>query len=425
MSRNKSDRAKEAFTKLSREIIKHGDSAKAELKELLFIHKPEVIFKLEPGPDREARAAQLIGEMRILARDLSQVDRGTVKAKSKSSKKKVTLKNKISGFHDGFKYAVGQLPNGKWVAKITKQARQIIPEPGSPPIVDHPRLSSTFDSQENAELTVRRIINTSMIWYAERGRVPKERARKSKTQSVQRRTAGQSAARRQEKVSADESAQRLAEKERRAALRREQKTRGRSRRPADVAGSPGRKYQFIPKKNPSDRFSFLHSDAGALAQGEKAFKKSLEWQEVWKKSFAEDKPNFKALMGSYDAVENARVNFILAEKQDLAKDAGDIKKALRDTFVEILDTCNKELRSKRRANPSKAEHEKLGAKSLERAESSWTKYCESCRVSDLLDTYRHLEIAKKELAQAGDKDGVTIQNNRIKQVRSELLKRCK
>ena len=133
MARKNPDKAKEAFKKLSAEILKYGDEGRSDLRELLELHKPEVIFKLEQGPERQARAAQLIGDMKVLSRELAEAKYFRERGERKAGKPKTKPKRQISGTHDGFRYVLVQAPSGKWGAKITRQARQIIPEPDAPP----------------------------------------------------------------------------------------------------------------------------------------------------------------------------------------------------------------------------------------------------------------------------------------------------
>ena len=435
MARKNPDKAKEAFKKLSSEILKFGDEGKADLKELFDLHRPEVIFKLEPGPERQARAAQLISEMRILARELAHAkyfrSREKLKAeKQRKGKGKPRARRQLSGVHDGFKYILVELPDGQWGAKITRQARQIIPDREAPPIVDHPRLAKPFEDQASAELAVRRIINTSMIWYSERGIIPKEKVRTTKSgrAGAQRRTAGQVAARQREQTERRESASAKRERERRAEERRTKKAKRQKPRRPEAASS--RKVVYIPRKNPSTPFAFSHSESSALKQAKKSFEKYKEWEERWNESLEAKRPDFNAVMKAYDHVENARANFTLAEERHLADKADEVKRSLRHNIIEMFKVCNRELRSRRdnpKGNPSKSAHEKIGQSHMKKAETAWAKYCDSsCEsLADLLNAYKHLEIAREEFQHAGAAEGVRQAKEKISIARADLRKMCK
>lgn len=439
MARKKPDKVKEAFKRLSAEILKYGDEGKGDLRDLFEVHRPEVIFKLEQGPDRQARAAQLIGEMRIISRELSEAKyfrerddrkkaqaaekRGKSKAKKKPKKKPVP-RRKVSGVHDRFKYVLAELPSGEWAAKITRQGRQILPAPGAPPIIDHPELRKRFRDQGAAELAVRRVINTAMIWYAERGIRPKEKVRRSKSvrAGVQRRTSGQRAAMERE---AETEASVKAEEQRRErirAQRRKEKVEKRDRRPSDPKTSRGRKLIYIPRKNPSKPFQFSHSETGALKQGKKSYDNYKGWMEKWEKSLEDGKPNFRYLMRAYDHIENARANFTIAEDRRLAEEASNLKTDLRGNIVQMFKLCSRELRQ-RRSNPSSADHKEMASSHMMKADACWKKYCDSCGITDLLNAYKHLELAREEFQHAGDSEGTANACARIKLARKELRKK--
>ena len=431
MARKNPDTAKDAFKRLSAEILKYGDDGKQDLKDLFGAHKPEVIFKLERGPERQARAAQLIGEMRELSRELARAkyerDReGRGKKKSRTSKAKA--KREVAGTHDRFRYVLVELPDGKWGAKITRQGRQIIPHPEAPPIVDAPALKRRFNDQAQAELAVRRVINTAMLWYDERGIRPKEKVRKTKRvrAGVHRRTAGQVEARERE---TQERKDAEAEERRRERIREERRKakaeKHRQRRPGDPApAGRGRKLTYIPRNNPSNPFGFFHSESAALKQGNKAFEKYKEWQERWEESLEADKPDFRAVMKAYDHIENARANFMLAEQKGLAEKANEIKRSLRHNIIEMFKLCSRELRGRKR-NPSRGDHADTARAYMDRADAAWSKYCESCNMTDALNALQHLAIARQEFQHAGDKEGVENARARIKLARQELRKRSK
>jgi len=432
MARKNPDKAKEAFKRLSAEIIRHGDDGEGDLKDLFEVHRPDVIFKLDQGPERQARAAQLLGEMTNLSRELTEAKyhrerEGKKKKVSRTSKAKP--RREVSGTHDGFRYVLVQLPDGQWGAKITRRGRQIIPSPGAPPIFDSPALNKRFPDQGAAEVAVRRVINTALIWYDERGIRPREKVRRSKKVrgGIHRRTAGQREAMERETTAESEAAAEERRRERVREGRRKAKVgkSERMRRPSEP-GKParGRKLVYIPKGNPSNPFSFRRSESAAIKQAKKALEKSEEWQARWNESLKAGKPDFAAVMKAYDHIENARANFVLGEEKGRADKAMDRKSSLRRNIIEMFKTCTREL-SKRKSNPSQGDHREMGNSHMEKADACWKKYCDSCNVTDLLNAYKHLEIAREELQHAGDTDGVAQARARIKLARQELRKRNK
>lgn len=436
MARKNPDKAKEAFKTLSAEILKYGDEGKQDLRDLFEAHKPEVIFKLEPGPERQARAAQLIGEMRELSQELARAkyererkERKAPGKRSRTSKAKPKPKHEISGAHERFRYVLVELPDGKWAAKITRRGRKIIPHSEAPPIVDSEMLKRRFSTQEDAERAVRRVINTALLWYDERGIRPQEKVRRTQRvrAGVQRRTAGQVAAMEREAKGKRKAEEEKERRERARETRRRAKVAKHERQRRPKEPSPigrGRKLSYIPRNNPSNPFSFSYSESAALKKGHKALKEFKEWKDRWEESYEEGNPDFRAIMKAYDHVENARANFTIAEEEDLANKAHDLKRSLRKNIIYTFKFCNRELR-KRQKNPSRGDHQEMGNSHMMRADVAWKKYCDSCKFSDLLNAYKHLEIAREELQHAGDTEGVAQAKSRIKLARQELRKRSK
>lgn len=422
MARKNPDKAKEVIRRLASEIRKYGDEGKQDLKDLFETHRPDLIFKLPPGPDRQARAAALVADMRNTATELT---------KSKYYRGKKTSEQ-VAGTHDRFRYIIEKTPEGKWRARITRQARQIIPHPDAPPIVDHPRLKKPFKSCEDAEDAIRRIINTSMFWYESRGITPKERVRKTKSAraGVRRRTAGQVAARAREHEKKQEEAERKRLSAQRAEERRRKKASKKQRRAKTPESRGGRKIVFVPRKNPSaNPFSFSTSGSSAKRAADRAAAKYVEYAEEWQESLAERDPSFAKIMKAYDFVENARANYLLAEEPELAARMQEEKREIRKQIILIFKTCYRELESRRKKNPShnpgKSEHAKIAKKHMAKAETAWKKYCDDCKVTDLLNAYKHLEIAREEFHHAGDTEAVAEAKEIIKQARAALRKLCK
>ena len=71
MSRKNLEIVKADFKRLSAEIRKYGQEGEDDLRDLFDLHHPEVIFKMEPGPERGAQLAALIGDMKEQSRDLA------------------------------------------------------------------------------------------------------------------------------------------------------------------------------------------------------------------------------------------------------------------------------------------------------------------------------------------------------------------
>ena len=265
-----------------------------------------------------------------------------------------------------------------------------------------------------------------MIWYAERGIVPKEKVRKTKgvRAGIQRRTAGQVAARERAREAGEAAAAESLRRQERAEERKRKKAKKKRRGSTPEPGRRGRKIEYIPRNNPSNPFSFSASQEKALKQGHKALDKYKEYRDEWEESLGEDKPNFTKVMKAYDHIENARANFVLAGERNLADKANEIKRDLRHGVIELFKVCAKELRQ-RRSNPSKGDHQEIAASNMQKANASWAKFCESCNLTDALNTLQHLAIAREEYQHAGDSEGVEQARVKIKLARDAIRKMSK
>lgn len=427
MARKNPDKAKEAFARLSNDILKYGDEGKEELRDLFEVHRPDVIFKLEQGPERQARAAQLIADMRVSGSELAHAKYHRSKAGRKEKREVV---GETAGTYDRFRYVLSELPDGRCMAKITRQARRLREEAGAPPIVAHPRLQKPFTDCAQATLAIRRIINTAMIWYEERGLSPLEKVRKTAgtRASIHRRTSGQVAAR--ERESQERQAER--EEERRREKRRSERTaakvQGRKPKQRQVESSSGRKVTYVPRKNPSNPFSFRLSESQAYRHGVKAHKSYEQWRNKWDQSLREDKPDFSAVLKAYDHIENARANFLIADSREQADKMDEIKRAIRHNLIETLRACRRELSGRRQqvrqANPDPSEHRRIYGKHVSKMEAALDRWSDTGKITCLLDAYKYAELAYAEARNAGDTGMAETLKGRVRTFRDALKRAC-
>jgi len=439
MARRNPDKAKELFYALSKEIATtYGEEGKQELEELYESLPPTAIFALPLGPDRDARIAQLITNMREISRELAEAraarvysdierrERDRSKPKKKEPKKKpqkekpTDVVGKSMGQIEGFSFAVYKLRNGLFLAKVSRKGRNVIEDERAPSIYDSPRLRRAFKSSDEAEFAIKRVINTALMWYDERGVPLRDRARKSKKAAarVGRRTPEIRAAL---KAEAKESATILRKKARaeaRAERLRQEKVSGRRR------GNPERSLKHIPRANPSKMFAFSHSEKAAEKQAGKSLEAYVKHRDKWKESLdAGGRPRFIQVLKAYDALENARANFVLAGRPDEAKRVDQMHADLRQEVVDIFNTCYRHLSNSSRAqNPGPETHEKIGLEMLAKAEHARSKHKESGSSAQLLDAYKYYEIAKKELKYSGDSKNLKKATEGAKKIRAELRK---
>ena len=439
MSRPNTDKVKKLIKDLSEGISRYGEEGKAELRQLFEARPPSTILSLPPGPTREALAAELIGDMREIARELAEAkaarihseidkrERGESK-KPKAPVKKVERKpNEIiartTGKINGFIFVIAELFGGDYIVKITRKGRRVIEDERAPSIYDNKSLSRTFRSKDEAEMAARRVVNTAMIWYEERGLTPREKARRSKAAGrggVLRRTASERSS-----ISREESeTARINRKKKKA---RERKDRMLEEKVSGRRSNPHRNLSHLPRKNPGGFFSFKHSEKSTEVQAGKSLALAKKYKSKWESSLKDGRPDFRSLMRAYDALENARANLFLAGKQEEAEKVDSIRTGLRDTIIGIFGTCYKHLsgRDFQYTNPGKDAHHKIGTGLIEKASASMDKYGSTGSTASLLDAYKYYEMAAKECKYSGHKSGLTKATAGAKKARAELTKKTR
>lgn len=412
MSRKNTDSAKEHFKRLSREIGK-SQRGREELEQLFESKPPKSIFSLPPGPARDAHAAELVSEMREIARDLAEAksaEPAKKKSPKKGSKKKSSnVASRSSGRVDGFSYDIIEMKDGSIVAKINRKGRNIIEHEGAPKIYDSPRLRRFFSLKDDAEFEVRRVINSAMVWYDERGIVPTKKARRSKAagRGVRRRTSEHRSA-----IAAEEAERKRIARKKKAAQDRRARLRDEK-----VRENPGpRNLRHIPRGNPGKPFSFKHSESSAEKQAVKSMKSFLDYKEKWERSLGDGKPKFSAVMKAYDAAENARANFFLAGEQGKADRVDMMRKDLRRQIVDIFNTCFKHLSGQRKSNPGSEEH-------LDIARSQMKSARDAMRADELVTSYGYMAIASENYRLAGDLDKFKKTSESAKSLHKRIQKK--
>ena len=248
---------------------------------------------------------------------------------------------------EGFRYVIVHRPDGRWTARITKQARQIILPDGAPRIIDHPLLDKRFDRMNDAELAVRRIINTSLIWHAERGIIPMERSRRSQAAmqglGLKRRTPGQTAAIQRKLEAAREAEGTVASriKTEEQALSAKSKRGSKQRKPRQSAHG-----EYVPKRNPEtpetkERAKQIEKH---IKSGSKSYLRYKDLRVEWDESLWGDAPDFLIAMKAYDRISDSAADFAFAGRKDVAERLAAIRRGLREKIVEMLTLCNSELK---------------------------------------------------------------------------------
>jgi len=418
------DKAKELIERLSREIAKYGDEGKSELR-ALFVgdQRPDVILALPPGPDRSARAAQLVGSLQEIAREMAESRASQIgSSQSKKKPKKRERKKRESpsdiiakggGQIDGFSYTIGRRRDGQFAAKITRRGRQIIEDDKAPKIYENDRLRRLFDSRDEAEFAVQRVINTALVWYSQRGLTPREKVRRSRKgrSGVRRRTASDRAALYQEQ----DATRRIAARKQAAAERAERIRQEKIQE---------RRLGFIPRNNPSSPFSFLKSDTSASRQAEKSLQSYAKAQDKWKESLAAGRPRFSYVMKAYDALENARANLLLSGQKEKSEKVDARKASLRQELVDIFSTCSRSLSAgyEPERNPQPETHKKKADEFCEKAKNAMSLHKEKGSFAKLLDAYKYFECAKLEYRSAKNKTGLKKATTGAKKAREALKK---
>lgn len=288
---------------------------------------------------------------------------------------------------------------------VTKYGRRILPEPGSPPLYNHPDENKLFQLRDDADIRARRVINAALIWFEEhRGQI-KERVR----------IAGH-----RKKVHEDIQSKRTRKVSKELREAWEKKTGKKSRKRIS---------------NP-----IFGGESEMLAQAKDALSQYKSEFSTFKRTMSRGNPDFGALMRAYDWLENARANLSLAEKKSDARAVQRRKEELRDSIVSMMGACDveelldeayslnpskkrsKKKRSKKRSkkNPTAETHQKLGTGFLKKSEKAWEQYCDTLKTDDLLKAYENLVLAEQELGYAKDKKGLAQARDGLKSARAEL-----
>lgn len=182
-----------------------------------------------------------------------------------------------------------------------------------------------------------------------------------------------------------------------------------------VSKPVARKKKSNPQKNP-----LFRGESEAIKRAQKSMR---EWLHLHPFETPED------LMKGYDALHNARYNFLLGgDKRAAEATDRDIKNMRRD-FVALIRKCRRIAHDAEKVtknpsnNPTKAQHLKIGMKHLKQSEKDWSSYLKNKSCNKLVETFRNLEIAHSNLSQAKDAEGVKQAKQGIKVVRSELMER--
>ena len=429
--RNISTEAKGHFKRLSNEILKYGNEGKKSLDALFEIMPPKKIFSLPQGPDRGAREAELISEMKVIARDFaeakSKASRPKKKAETKKMKKAKTPKpkkppepqvvKKSGGQIDGFSYVIVELDNGDIIAKVNRKGRRIVEHDDAPKIYESKRLQKSFADKDAAEFEVRRVVNSAMVWYETRGIRPREKVRRSKE-------AGRGIGRRTPEMKSA-----IAKEDRELATIRRKRKEARARKDRmlreKVVGNPsGKSFGHIPRVNPSKSSFFSHSEDTAEKQAVKAFEAYVNYKDKWDRSIAKGKPRFAWVMKAYDAIENSRANYLLSGNTTQAESVNKLKIKLRDKIVRIHEVCIERLSRKGNpgsnptANPTAEEHLETAKDTEETAMSLISR-------GRIVEGYGHLTTSVGNYMHAGDQAKANELSAVLKKLRNKIEKKMR
>lgn len=400
------EKSREHFLRLSREIQKYGRRGKSELDSLFANKPPKAIFSLPPGPVREAHLAELIGEMQEISRDFAEdkarASRRKPKKMSESKKRTKAKKPKVdkpkvvsrsSGNVDGFSYNVLELDTGDIFAKINRKGRNIFEHENAPSIYDSVRLKKSFNTKDEADFEVRRVVNTAMIWYDTRGLRPREKVRRSREagRGILRRTSGDRSA-----IAAEEVATRAIKRKQKDARERKDRLLGEKVRRKSNPG--GKSLRHIPRVNPSNPSHFAHSEDTAEKQAAKSFQSYLKYKNKWEDSLRSGKPRFAWVMKSYDSAENSRANYLLSGNAKMAEKLDGIKAGVRTQIKEMFEVCFRKLsKASPKSNPKAEVHGDIGRSLLVASSRAMGRYEESGNLKDLLDANDGYVAAIREL----------------------------
>ena len=429
--RNIPGEAKGHYKRLTTEILKYGNEGKEELDALFKIMPPKKIFSLPQGPDRGAREAELISEMKVIARDFaeakSKASRPKKKAETKKMKKAKTSKpkkppepqivKKSGGQIDGFSYVIVELDNGDIIAKINRKGRKIVEHDDAPKIYESKRLQKSFADKDAAEFEVRRVVNSAMVWYETRGIRPREKVRRSKSSG------------RGYSTRTPEMKSAIAKEDREMATIRRKRKEARERKDRmlreKVIGNPsGKSFGHIPRVNPSKSSFFSHSEDTAEKQAVKAFEAYVNYKDKWDRSIAKGKPRFAWVMKAYDAIENSRANYLLSGNTTQAESVNKLKGKLREKISHMVEDCIARLSRKGNpssnptANPTAEEHLETAKDTEETAMSLISR-------GRIVEGYGHLTTSVGNYMDAGDQAKANELSAVLKKLRNKIEKKMR
>jgi hypothetical protein len=464
---------KSMFNTLAKQLLEFGEEGKAELKDIVETHDPQAIFDLPSGPEKHAKFSAMVEDLKSEISDLSKermrkqlpkrgaaaaaepVQRAPRRAPAQAKAEIV----EVPGVFERFKYVLYGYPGGnKWAAKITRQGRQIVRlKDEDPYFVDHPDLFSKdgqsprlFNSKEDAELAVHRIIRKGLLWYERLGKTPPEKARRTEAgrAGIIRRTPEQkaqmTALQRQE---AEAERQRDIDEARAGRVRemkvvrasgetpgqrsqfgqvrlqdvlREQEDRDRKNEDRkNAAYERAGILKYIPRNiNPSTPSTYKYSSDVSLRQGQKSQAGFVKWYDKYKESKNEGKPNARALVKAYEHIENARVNYTAANAPGLSEKADLIKSELRKDILDLAKGGSGPVK-----NPPASTHLVSASNHMRKADEYWNQYIETGHKGhSLILAYKESILAVQEFLWAHADEERAIAQARMKMVERELMK---
>ncbi len=365
---------------------------------------------------------------------------------------------------------------------VTKRGRNIEQRKGAPPLYNHPDEKKLFKTEQDAYLRARRVIHAALIWYEERrgaerkikekrrvagaykehieairarvgprvgmhkvkpgtyeaevlghevGSYIKEKVRGGeklrKAWEAKQRRGGKRGSKKEAvtawetEVTVREKGGKVSKRKVSASARRGKKTREVSKVGRVVEAEIRRGRFQTPKRalkgNPSEPARAAKS---SVARYNSEFN-------TWQRSMQTGRPKFGALMRAYDALENARANFSLADQGREAKAVNKRIIELRDAIVSLMEAQESEeiIEAAYEVNPPKAVHQKNGAQFLSKSEKAWNRYCEKLQTKDLLAAYENLVLAEQELGYAKDRERLKQVQAGLKSARAELASHLK
>ncbi len=365
-------------------LLTLGAEGKEELKRIEDAYRPKQLFAIEKqSPPAAQSIVEMLRVMRMASDDIVRAKRLAREQEKKLAREALTegrpvrtvrvgRKGKVvrEGDVEGIKYRIRTVPihdgAGKVVShgfqiKILKTGRVIKPMRGAPKLYTHSDTFKIFPAKDvrvkvageqqvmtgldATEIRARRIINAAIIWYGEHGIRIAEKQRMTKRRKVRHGEiqATKKQAREQGRLEAIEEGL----EGRRAKKRREERALAKkgvkTRRPttrgvrrglgvieAEIFGGQARTPKKALKGNP------LGLGSAYVKQAEESARKYKQEMGKWERSMGTSRPNYRALIGAYDWLENVRANLSLDEQKDAARQVQDKKDELRDAMVSLM-----------------------------------------------------------------------------------------